>query len=72
MKKLMTRTGKLWDVAMQHAEAGMSVGAELVTLCPIEGRDEGYWRIFWRVRDDSHIDEVDAAISTLYPDEDDE
>ena len=44
LKRLMTRTAHPWDRAMIHAEAGISVGAELVTLCPIDGKDEDRWK----------------------------
>jgi hypothetical protein len=56
--------------ALRAAEAGME--AELVCLVPVEpGKLEyGRTRVYWRVRDDAHIDLVDKAIGKeLYPDE---
>lgn len=75
MTHLMQRVFRDDFDALRAAEAGMIAGAELVTIHPVDfvKPEFGRHRVYWRVRNDAHIDAIDKAIAKeLYPDEDED
>ena len=74
MKHVMTRRAEDDYYAMLHSQAALSVGAEIIAICAGEqathpGALAPHTRfyLFFKVRDDKHIQEVDDAISATYP-----
>jgi hypothetical protein len=56
--------------ALRAAEAGMEAGGKLFSIVPLYAGGNGMHRVYWKVLDSKHCDEIDAAISkALFPDE---